>query len=981
VAAGLVAAAAVYVSATIHPLLTGLSLVVSLLAFLLHRLRYHYDSNARLYEPDNVRFESTGQVSFASSAATKRLTSEASTESLAFDRTKFESQIDFNRYGLVVDGKPVLLVAADFDYWHMANGHLGTWRAALLHFKALGVNAVRIRFHWGYHSSAPGKYNFEGDHDVAKLLLLCSELGLYVIAVVGPYIGEDIQAGGYPHWLVQNRSIRLRHMWVSGWKRFCPKFAFLSRQWYSEILPRIQPFQITEADGEGRRPAGSSGGCVVLVQLENQLYDRLGQRGVPLCLRDEMRFLAYTARSMGITVPLLANNRKTTDLVEGTWGRVYAGLESYLRKLRLLPPDFHVDIEGYVLFSNTLRNGKPPALLHQIRADDSPFVINEIDRTESSTYDLPLELGISLALGSTVVSLSQLMPTLFRDIFCSLHVRELPEKHSVVNDTLEVTPHGHHTRLLVYLVRSFSQFLARTNDLHERPWINRPSILAARSLVISGAEPTYSAVRRSLDVDSSVEDLTLVAFISPEKVPDPKQRQAFSIGYVLADDPINARPLVTLEGTVSRGGSFVVVLANYDVMTNPRAPPLRLLGSTKPIYLRQTVALESGHMTSEIWIVPHESVQHGQMAFVGKVDVLGEASVEYLTDGDSSKAAAESGDDTNVLFSIVEFKDNATLVQVTSASQCVYIVLLDNPALETVVADIDDASGRARAIAWGPPNATFDGGRVRVPRSKTDQQLVLISSGNRGETVAAVEGFRPAGGETTRYSALPFIREYKRAGDKPSIRVAHDRAETRVTNWNDYKWKLIPTYTDIESMDDIHAMPYSRDLGSFAFLAQDLTFSSGHTVYRGIVHLNHRHITDDRIYLQLNGRHRCTVFFNGHNISGHTTFSADLLKPGAYRGPDFRLDVHTYDITDHAFIGQDDESLRNEVIVLVESFGLGSQARLLNDARTPRGLITAHWHGFNLAIGHRQDDSEVDLSNEDQDPRTTELKAPWDMVG
>ncbi len=67
--------------------------------------------------------------------------------------------------------------------------------------KAAGFNATSLYFDWGYHSPAPGVYDFTGVRDVDKLLDMAQQAGLYVIARPAPYINAEVDGGGLPGWL------------------------------------------------------------------------------------------------------------------------------------------------------------------------------------------------------------------------------------------------------------------------------------------------------------------------------------------------------------------------------------------------------------------------------------------------------------------------------------------------------------------------------------------------------------------------------------------------------------------------------------------------------------------------------------------------------------------------------------------------------------------------------------------------------------
>src|SRR5919198_5807064 len=98
--------------------------------------------------------------------------------------------VGYDHYSVTVDGKRIYLWSGEFHYWRLPSPDL--WRDVLQKMKAAGFNAASIYFDWGYHSPAPGVYDFGGVRDVARLLRIAERLGIYVIARPGPYINAEV---------------------------------------------------------------------------------------------------------------------------------------------------------------------------------------------------------------------------------------------------------------------------------------------------------------------------------------------------------------------------------------------------------------------------------------------------------------------------------------------------------------------------------------------------------------------------------------------------------------------------------------------------------------------------------------------------------------------------------------------------------------------------------------------------------------------
>lgn len=206
----------------------------------------------------------------------------ATTQDVAYNRERFGAILDWSTKSIIIHGQPALIISGEFQYWRIPDR--SRWETILRLYKGLGINCVRISFHWGYHSPNQGIYHYSGNRDITYLLELCEKLRLYVIASPGPFIASDTQAGGIPLWLVANKNIRLRHLYCSFWKKWDPNYYAFSKEWFESILPLLVPYQITE----------KASGCIISVQLENKLVER--QLGFPMAIADELKSLAVTSR-------------------------------------------------------------------------------------------------------------------------------------------------------------------------------------------------------------------------------------------------------------------------------------------------------------------------------------------------------------------------------------------------------------------------------------------------------------------------------------------------------------------------------------------------------------------------------------------------------------------------------------------------------------------------------------------------------------
>ncbi|KAJ2847657.1 hypothetical protein IWW36_003742, partial [Coemansia brasiliensis] len=422
---------------------------------------------------------------------------------------------------------------------------------------------------------------------------------------------------------------------------------------------------------------------------------------------------------------------------------------------------------------------------------------------------------------------------------------------------------------------------------------------------------------------------------------------------------------------------------------------LVLTASTKEIYARLSLTQKS-----EAWVCAEESIQSGQLFFLGECTVSGHAEVEVVD--------VEHAKDSK--FSFVIPKPGPGVFKVSNrAGVSVTVLLVDLQALDTLVvaypsynrmtmSSFDAGSTQttlATAAAWGTDGLSISGtNTVDVSSFSAESQIVVVS---QQQPQLGLTKLLPNPDSdihaTAELGQHDILWNYVAKSEELDPITSVSGFERRTTNWDSLPWKLLPTMADLETMDEINIMSWQRDLGTFAYQAADLGFNASHVLYRCQVRLKPKHITSRRILLQLNVRHRCTLWVNGINMSGHQTFHVQhnrpgtisgliesMRNPGASAGADRWGGTFTFDVTGAMRLSsvEDEEGALNEVHIVVESFGAGTQANGNNDARTPRGLISAYWHGFNF-VGEDHDDSEI--HDHEHDKRTEQMRAKWEICG
>jgi beta-galactosidase GanA len=71
--------------------------------------------------------------------------------------------------------------------------------------KAGGLDMVAVYIFWIHHEEIEGKFTFAGRRNVSQFFHLANEVGLKVLARVGPWDHGECRNGGHPDWLLAKR--------------------------------------------------------------------------------------------------------------------------------------------------------------------------------------------------------------------------------------------------------------------------------------------------------------------------------------------------------------------------------------------------------------------------------------------------------------------------------------------------------------------------------------------------------------------------------------------------------------------------------------------------------------------------------------------------------------------------------------------------------------------------------------------------------
>jgi len=151
------------------------------------------------------------------------------------------------------DGRPWMPVMGEYHY---ARDDESAWELELRKLKAGGVNVVATYSIWILHEEVRGERVWTGNRDLRRFVQLAAEVGLSVVARIGPWVHGETRNGGFPDWL---QALPVAH------RTNDPEYLDLVRDWYRDLAVQLDGL----LHGED-----SPDGPVIGIQIDNELYDQ-----------------------------------------------------------------------------------------------------------------------------------------------------------------------------------------------------------------------------------------------------------------------------------------------------------------------------------------------------------------------------------------------------------------------------------------------------------------------------------------------------------------------------------------------------------------------------------------------------------------------------------------------------------------------------------------------------------------------------------
>ena len=146
-----------------------------------------------------------------------------------------------------LDGHPYQILSGEMHYPRVPRAY---WRNRFRMARAMGLNTITTYVFWNLHEPRPGVYDFSGQNDVAEYIRDARQEGLNVILRPGPYVCAEWDLGGYPSWLLKDRTLVLRST--------DPKYLAAVNTWFARLARELSPLLFR------------NGGPIIAIQVENE---------------------------------------------------------------------------------------------------------------------------------------------------------------------------------------------------------------------------------------------------------------------------------------------------------------------------------------------------------------------------------------------------------------------------------------------------------------------------------------------------------------------------------------------------------------------------------------------------------------------------------------------------------------------------------------------------------------------------------------
>ena len=124
-------------------------------------------------------------------------------------------------------GAPWFPVSGEY---HFSRGRPENWERELRRMKAGGLGLVASYLIWNIHEPVRGARRWDGECDFRRFVQIAGDVGLDVVARIGPWAHAEARFGGFPDWL-QELPIGLR--------TDDPAYLEIVDDWYADVARQL----------------------------------------------------------------------------------------------------------------------------------------------------------------------------------------------------------------------------------------------------------------------------------------------------------------------------------------------------------------------------------------------------------------------------------------------------------------------------------------------------------------------------------------------------------------------------------------------------------------------------------------------------------------------------------------------------------------------------------------------------------------------
>lgn len=108
------------------------------------------------------------------------------------------NEFSFTNHYMVRNNHPFFGICGEF---HFSRYNCDEWEDELIKMKMAGINIIPTYVIWNHHEEVKGHFDWTGNKDLCRFILLCKKHSIDVILRIGPWDHGEARNGGFPDWL------------------------------------------------------------------------------------------------------------------------------------------------------------------------------------------------------------------------------------------------------------------------------------------------------------------------------------------------------------------------------------------------------------------------------------------------------------------------------------------------------------------------------------------------------------------------------------------------------------------------------------------------------------------------------------------------------------------------------------------------------------------------------------------------------------